>query len=55
MTKNHVERQRVAKERAAQRVRSWTAQNEMRAVLVRMSAGCARRLLDSANPNEIRA
>ena len=25
-----VKRQRVAKERAAQRVRSWTVQNEMR-------------------------
>ena len=27
-----VERQRVAKERAAKRVRSWTVQNEMRGV-----------------------
>ena len=32
-----VERQRAAKERAAQTVCSWTAQNEMRGVLGRMS------------------
>ena len=31
-----VERQRVAKERAAQRVRSWTVQNEIRVVLGRV-------------------
>ena len=49
-----VERQRVAKERAAQRVRSWIVQNEMRDVLGRASAGAARRILDSANPGEIR-
>ena len=49
-----VERQRVAKERAAQRVRSWTVQNEMRGVLGRVSASAARRILDSANPMEIR-
>ena len=49
-----VERQRVAKERAAQRVRSLTVQNEMREVLGRMSAGAAGRILDSANPIEIR-
>ena len=28
-----IEKQRVAKERAAQRVRSWTVQNEMRGVI----------------------
>ena len=33
-----VERQRVAKERSVQRVRSWTVRNEMRGVLVRMTA-----------------
>ena len=50
-----VKGQRVAKEQAAQRVRSWTVQNEMRSVLGRMSAGAARRILDSANFREIRA
>ena len=49
-----VERQRVAKERAAQRVRSWTVRNEMRGVLRRVSTGAARRILDFANPEEIR-
>ena len=49
-----VKRQRVAKEHAAQRVRSWTMQNEMRGVLGRVSAGAAERILDSANPREIR-
>ena len=49
-----VERQRVAKEQAAQRVRSWTVQNEMRAVMGRVSAGPAGKILDSANPREIR-
>ena len=34
-----VERQRVANERAAQRVRNWTVQNEMRGFLDRMTAG----------------
>ena len=48
-----IKRQRVAKERAAQRVRSWTVQNEMRDVLGRVSTGAARRILDSANPGEI--
>ena len=36
-----VERQRVAKEQAAQRVRSWTVQNETRDVLGRMIASAA--------------
>ena len=45
-----IERQRVA----AQRVCSWTVQNEMRDVLGRVSTGAARRILDSANPGEIR-
>ena len=49
-----VKRQRVAKERAAQRVRSWRVQNEIRGVLKRVSAGAARRILDSANPRETR-
>ena len=50
-----VERQRLPKERAAQRVRSWTVHNEMRGVLGRVSAGAAGRILDSANPREIGA
>ena len=45
-----VERQRVAKEGGAQRVRSWTVQYEMRGVLGRVSAGAGGRILDSANP-----
>ena len=49
-----VERQRVGKERAAQRVRSWTVQNEMRGVLGQVSAGAAGRILDSADSREIR-
>ena len=49
-----VKRQRVAKECAAQRVRSWTVQNEMRDVLGRVSTSAAGRILDSANPREIR-
>ena len=48
-----VKRQRVAKEQAARRVRSWTVQNEMRGVLGRVSTGAAGRILDSANPREI--
>ena len=47
--------QRVAKEWAAKRVRSWTVQNEMRGVLGRVSICAAGRALDSANPREIRA
>ena len=50
-----ITRQRVAKERVVQRVRSWTVHNEMRGVLGRVSAGAAGRILDSANPEEIRA
>ena len=49
-----VEGQRVAKDRAAQRVHSWTVQNEMRGVLGRVSTGAAGRILDSADPREIR-
>ena len=36
-----VKRQRVAKERAVQRVSSWTVQNDIRGVLGRMTAGAA--------------
>ena len=36
---------RVAKERTAQRVCSWTVQNEMRGVLRRVSAGAAGRIV----------
>ena len=50
-----VKRQRADKERMAQRVHSWTVQNEMRDVLGRVSTGAAERILDSANPGEIRA
>ena len=50
-----VENQRVAKERATQRVRSWIVQNEMRGVVGRVSAGAARRILNSANLREIEA
>ena len=50
-----IKRQRVAKERAAQRAHSWTVQNEMRGVLEQVSAGTAGRILDSANSRKIRA
>ena len=49
-----VEKQRIAKERAAQRVPSWTVQNEMRGVLRPEATGIIERILDSANPSEIR-
>ena len=49
-----VERQRIAKERAAQGVRIWTVQNETRGVLGRASAGAAGRILNSTNPREIK-
>ena len=49
-----VKRQRVAKEQAVYRVCSWTVQNEMRGVLGRVSTGAAGRILDSANPREIK-
>ena len=48
-----VERQEIAKERATQRVRTWTVQNEMRGVLGRVSTGAAARIFDSANFREI--
>ena len=50
-----VERQKIAKERATQKVRSWTVQNEMRGVLRWGSTSAARRILDSANSREIGA
>ena len=49
------ERQKIAIEQAAQRVRRWTVQNEMRGVPGRVSAGTARKILDSANSIEIGA
>ena len=49
-----VERQKVVKEGAAQRVRTWAVQNEMRGVVRRVSTGDVGRILDSANPREIR-
>ena len=48
-----VERQQIAKERATQRVRSWTVQNEMRGVLGWVSASAAGWIFDSANSREI--
>ena len=50
-----VERQKIAKERAMQKVRSWTVQNEMRGILGLVSASAARRIFDSANSREIGA
>ena len=50
-----LQRQKIAKEQAAQRVRSWTVQNGMRGVLGRASAGAASRNLGSANDREIEA
>ena len=50
-----VKRHRVAKERAAQVVRSWTVQNEMKDVLGPVSAGAEGRIFDSAKPRVIRA
>ena len=50
-----VERQKIAKERAVQKVRGWTVQNEMIGVLGRVSARAARRILYSAKPREIGA
>ena len=49
-----IERQRVTEERETQKLRCSTVQNEMRGVLGRVSAGPAGRILDSANPREIR-
>ena len=49
-----VERQRVTNERAAQRVRSWTVQNEMRDVLGRVYASAAGCIHDYSNPRDIR-
>ena len=49
-----VKKQRVAKEQAVQRVRSWTVQNEMRGALGQVSTGAARRILDCDNPREIK-
>ena len=49
-----VQRQKIAKQRATQRVRSWTVQNEMRGVLGPVSASAAGRIFDSANSRKIR-
>ena len=49
-----VKRQRVAKERAPQKVRSSTVQNEMKSGLGRVSESAAGRILHTANPEEIR-
>ena len=50
-----VKRQKIAKEQAVQRVRSWTVQNEMRGVVGGVSASAAGRILDSADSREIGA
>ena len=50
-----VKGQKIAKKRAAQRVRSWTMQDDVRSALGRVSASAAGRIFDSANPREIRA
>ena len=50
-----VEKQRVAKEPAVQRVPCWTVQNEIKGVLGRVSASASRRIFHSANPKEIGA
>ena len=47
-----VERQKIDKERATQRVRSWTMHNEMKGALGRVSADAAKRILGSANSKE---
>ena len=50
-----VKRQKIAKERATQKVCSWTVQNEMRGVLGPVSASAARKIFDSANSRGIEA
>ena len=50
-----VQRQKIAIERATQRIRCWTVQNEMRGVLGRVSASDAKRSFDSANSRKIGA
>ena len=50
-----VERQKIDKERATQRVRCWTVQNEIRGDFGRVSTSAARRIFDSANSREIGA
>ena len=49
-----IDRQRVTKEQAVQRVHSWIVQNEMRGVLGWVSAGAEQRIFDCAYPKEIR-
>ena len=49
-----LKRRRVAKKRAARRICCWTVQNETRDVLGLVSAGAAGRILDAANPREVR-
>ena len=48
------ERERVAQERAAQKVHSWSVQNERSNVLGRIAASAAGRILNSADSREIR-
>ena len=50
-----VKRQIITKKRAAQRVRSYAVQNEMRGVLEQVFADAAERIHDSANSREIGA
>ena len=48
-----VERQKIAKKRAAQRFCSWTVQNEMRDVVGRVSLSSAGRILNSAYSSDL--
>ena len=54
-TRGRKKRERIPKKRAAQRVRSWKVQNETRGFLGPVSTGAAGRILDSANPREVKA
>ena len=50
-----VERQKIAKERAAQRVRCWAVYDEVKGVVGWVSSTAAEKIFDSANPTEIGA
>ena len=43
-----------SRQRAVQRVRSWTVPNEMRGVLGRVSAGATKRIRDYADSRKIK-
>ena len=48
-------RDRQSPKSEQRRVHSWTVKNEIKGGLGRVSAGAARRILDSAYPEEMRA